>query len=66
MAERVSVTERMSMTERMSWKEIQEKYPEQWVALEDVVYINNETAFISDEAEKDTYGVGFYNLKETI
>ena len=48
MAERVSVTERMSMTERMSWKEIQEKYPEQWVALEDVVYINNETAFISD------------------
>ena len=42
------MAERVSMMERMSWKEIQEKNPEQWVALEDVVYINYETAFISD------------------
>lgn len=34
--------ERMSMTERMSWKEIQEKYPDQWVALKDVIYLNND------------------------
>ena len=26
----------------MTWKEIQEKYPDQWVALTDVVYLNND------------------------
>ena len=30
------------MAERMTWKEIQEKYPDQWVALKDVIYMNND------------------------
>lgn len=30
------------MTERMTWKEIQEKYPDQWVGLTDVKYIDND------------------------
>ena len=30
------------MSERMTWKEIQEKYPDQWVALTDVYYLNND------------------------
>ena len=30
------------MTERMTWKEIQEKYPDQWVGLIDVNYIDDD------------------------
>lgn len=30
------------MGKRMSWKEIQEKYPDQWVALTDVIYLNDD------------------------
>ena len=30
------------MGERMTWKEIQEKYPDQWVGLIDVKYIDND------------------------
>ena len=30
------------MAERMTWKEIQGKYPDQWVALKDVIYMNND------------------------
>lgn len=30
------------MTERMTWKEIQEKYPDQWVGLIDVNYIEDD------------------------
>lgn len=30
------------MQSRMTWKQIQTKYPDQWVALEDVAYINND------------------------
>ena len=30
------------MTERMTWKEIQEKYPDQWVGLVDVKYIDDD------------------------
>ena len=30
------------MSERMTWKEIQEKYPNQWVGLIDVKYIDND------------------------
>jgi hypothetical protein len=26
----------------MTWKEIQEKYPDRWVALTDVTYLNND------------------------
>ena len=30
------------MAERMTWKEIQEKYPDQWVGLVEVKYINDD------------------------
>ena len=30
------------MAERMTWKEIQEKYPNQWVGLVEVKYINDD------------------------
>ena len=30
------------MTDRMTWKEIQEKYPDQWVGLIDVNYIDDD------------------------
>lgn len=30
------------MTKRMTWKEIQEKYPDQWVGLIDVKYIGDD------------------------
>lgn len=30
------------MTERMTWKQIQEKYPDQWIGLTNVEYMNND------------------------
>lgn len=30
------------MSNRLSWKEIQKRYPDQWVALDDVIYLNND------------------------
>ena len=30
------------MDERLTWKEIQDKYPDQWVGLTDVEYVNND------------------------
>lgn len=30
------------MSERLTWKEIQEKYQDQWVALSDVTWLNND------------------------
>lgn len=35
------------MSERMTWQEIKERYPDQWVALTDVVYVNNDNCNIS-------------------
>ena len=34
------------MTDRMTWKQIQEKYPDQWVGLIDVEYEPNNDATI--------------------
>lgn len=30
------------MNERMTWKQIQEKYPDRWVGLVEVQYLNND------------------------
>lgn len=30
------------MDERLTWEEIRVKYPDQWVALADVIYMNND------------------------
>lgn len=30
------------MAERLTWKEIQEKYPDRWVGLADVEYVDND------------------------
>ena len=40
------------MTERMTWKEIQEKYPYQWVGLVEVEYINNDGVSIETAVVK--------------
>lgn len=40
------------MTERMTWKEIQEKYPDQWVGLVDVEYMNNDGVSIETAVVK--------------
>lgn len=48
------------MNERMTWEEIQNKYPNQWVALKDVIYLNNdgcnvETAVVVCVMSDDDY-----------
>lgn len=42
------------MAERMTWKEIQEKYPDQWVGLTEVKYINNDGVSIETAIVKYT------------
>lgn len=38
----------------MTWKEIQEKYPDQWVGLVDVKYVNNDGVSIETAVVKYT------------
>ena len=50
------------MNERLTWKEIQDKYPDQWVGLTDVEYVNNdgisiETAIVKIANMKKRDGV---------
>ena len=40
------------MNERMTWKEIQEMYPDQWVGLEDVNYLNDDGVSIESAIVK--------------
>lgn len=40
------------MTERMTWKEIQEMYPDQWVGLVDVNYLNDDGVSIESAIVK--------------
>lgn len=40
------------MTERMTWKQIQDKYPDQWVGLVDVIYVNNDDVNIESAIVK--------------
>lgn len=42
------------MSKRMTWKEIQEKYPDQWVGLTEVEYINNDGVSVSSAIVKYT------------
>lgn len=42
------------MTERMTWKEIQEKYPDQWVGLTDVEYVNDDGVSVESAVVKYT------------
>ncbi len=42
------------MTERMTWKEIQEKYPDRWVGLIEVEYINNDGVSVESAVVKYT------------
>lgn len=48
------------MPDRLLWKEIQEKYPDQWVALEDVKFMNDdgcnvESAIVLSAMSDDEY-----------
>lgn len=40
------------MNERMTWKEIQEMYPDQWVGLVDVNYLNDDGVSIESAIVK--------------
>ena len=42
----------LHMTERLTWKEIQEKYPDQWVGLDEVEYMPHNTATIKSAIVK--------------
>ena len=42
------------MSDRMTWKEIQNKYPDQWIGLTDVEYINNDGVSIETAIVKYT------------
>lgn len=42
------------MTERLTWTEIQERYPDQWVGLVDVKYVNNDGVSIESANVKYT------------
>lgn len=42
------------MNKRMTWKEIQEKYPDQWVGLTEVEYINNDGVSVASAIVKYT------------
>lgn len=42
------------MNKRMTWKEIQEKYPDQWVGLTEVEYIGNDGVSVASAIVKYT------------
>ena len=42
------------MGKRMTWEEIQEKYPDQWVGLIDVKYVNDDGITIESAVVKYT------------
>ena len=42
------------MAKRMTWKEIQEQYPDQWVGLVEVEYVNNDGVSIETAVVKYT------------
>lgn len=42
------------MSERLTWKQIQEKYPDQWVGLADVRYQNDDGISVKSAVVKYT------------
>lgn len=42
------------MTQRLTWEQIQEKYPNQWVGLIDVHYIDNDGVSVESAIVKYT------------
>lgn len=42
------------MEKRLTWKEIQKKYPDQWVGLVDVKYVDNDGATVESAVVKYT------------
>lgn len=40
------------MAERLTWKQIQEKYPDQWVGLVDVKYVDNDGVTVESAVVK--------------
>lgn len=48
------------MSKRMTWKEIHDTYPDMWVVLEDVIFLNNdrtnvESAIVVESLSDDDY-----------
>lgn len=44
----------VSMTDRMTWEEIQRKYPDQWVGLVDVKYVDDDGISVESAVVKYT------------
>ena len=44
----------VSMADRMTWEEIQEKYPDQWVGLVDVKYMDDDGISVESAVVKYT------------
>ncbi len=42
------------MEERLTWKQIQEKYPDRWVGLVDVRYVNDDVVSVESAVVKYT------------
>jgi len=42
------------MMKRLTWKQIQEQYPDQWVGLSDVQYVNDDGASVESAVVKYT------------
>lgn len=42
------------MEERLTWKQIQEKYPDKWVGLVDVKYVNDDGVSVESAIVKYT------------
>lgn len=42
------------MEERLTWKQIQEKYPDKWVGLVDVKYVNDDGVSVESAVVKYT------------
>lgn len=40
------------MMKRLTWEQIQEQYPDQWVGLSDVQYVNNDGASVESAVVK--------------
>lgn len=48
------------MAERLTWNEIQREYPDQWVALEDIKYLDNEECNVESAVVVCTMSVENY------
>lgn len=60
------------MEERLTWRQIQEKYPDQWVGLVDVMFHNDDGVSVESErisairSSRDVMRQYMYRLDDTV